>query len=424
MKRFLVGMFSALLIVLCVLPWKTIFSVIFPRIMLSRSLEARAEQVYTWYDSSPIRVGLSFLHSNPDVRADYKLQYQSRVSQASSFLAGAVHFSPGKIQTEAVIGIDDKTMDLSVYLDRESLAIRSHDLWGGEWYGLPYRKVCEELSNNPAWHTMLGTAGHGFVNAAMETIGNILSWKVPQLPDIPTDMPQNIAAATFFLDLTVRTESAQILSGRDGAVVMTCEIPFAEFAGGLRHVSADLSDVFSRLFAEKPDTIQLEFLLFSGELRRVTAKLSDQKTACIGSIQFAEEEEQAGFSANIRISDLETHTGMGIRMQSGIPDTIYDHKITVVNENSQSIECSYHWNPLDRILWALFQSEGKCAGVFASLECDRLQILAEDVGALTEILLGCEMEIGQGSVTVRQGSPVPVPNYTDISNISKFHPGE
>ena len=389
--------------------------------MLSRSLEARAEQVYTWYISTPLRLGLSFLTSNPDVRADYKLQYQSRESHASYSLAGDVHFSPGKIQTEAVIGIDDKTMDLSVYLDRESLAIRSHDLWGGEWYGFSYRKVYQELSDNPAWHTMLGTAGHGFVNAAMETIGNILSWKVPQLPAIPTDMPQNIAAAALFLDLNVRTESSKILFGRDGEVVMTCEIPFAEFAGGMRYVSAALSDMISRVFTEKPDTIQLEFLLFSGELQRVTAKLSDQKTACIGSIQFAEEEEQAGFSANIRISDLETHTGMGIRMQSGIPDTIYDHKITVVNENSQSIECSYHWNPLERNLWALFQSEGKCAGVFVSPEPDGLQILVEDLGALTEILFGCRIDIGQGSVIVRQGSPVPVPNYTDIS---KFLPGE
>jgi len=407
---------------LWMLPWKTFASLVFPGVVLSRTLEDRIEALYRGYADGPAYAITSFLNRYSCYQTNWKLEF-GPAGPGDLLLDFRADFqnAPGRVLLTGEILLPDRKTDMGFYLDETILALRSDLLFGERWYGIQYESLYQTICEHPVWTAVLGDRGLQVLDGVITKAGYLLHWEQPVIPVVEPDNILQIGPAALLLDLEAECAYVQRGSGKERAVIMTCLIPGNNLMQALPYVSEYLSDAVRKLFHDDPDTVELEFLLIEGVLYSISWKLADDRVSCTADIRFGREPDSGVIHTMIQIADQKEGTGFHLELEFGNNPAAYDHKITIQTdswEETGTVVCSYRWNPVGRDLWMMVESEGRCAALYGALEQNSLRVDTADLGALLEILTGRKSSFRAGSLIIQKGSAVAKPECSDV-----FDPG-
>ena len=407
-----------------VLPWRTVASFLCPGVVLSHGLEKRIGELYSEYIDGPVYALTSFFNRYSAYRTNWKLAYGAeRSGELHMDFEADFQNAPGRVLLAGDIWLQDWKTDLAVYLDETTVALHSDAIMGECWYGVQYESLYQTLCEHPVWASVFGGRGLEFLNSLIRKAGYLLHWEQPLFPVVNLDHISQIVPAALFLDLEVKKANVQSTSGKERAVIMTCEIPVKNFMQGLPYASEHLSDAVKNLFPDDPDTVELEFLLVEGVLHSISGKLADDRISCTGDIRFGSGSDSGGIQAVIHIENLHDSTGLHVSMESGDSKENNDRRITirtVSGEKTGTVVCSYHWDSEDRALWALLESEGRCAALYGAFSPDSVRLDTAGLGALLEIMTGWKSSFRAASLMIQKGSTIAKPEDSDVSDIGKL----
>ena len=138
---------------------QTLLLYIAPKMVLAGALKERVAQLESRISSSPISVLARGIDAQGRNRIDLQLQTHNELIGTLSYdMDLQMEQHPKRILADGRVTIQNKEMDLSVYLDSDFAAVSSDGLLGGNFYGLTYDSFSQDILSNKWLSLLIGNS--------------------------------------------------------------------------------------------------------------------------------------------------------------------------------------------------------------------------------------------------------------------------
>ena len=308
-----------------------------------------------------------------------------------------------QILADGTIRIDGKTLNLSVYLDKEFAAITSEDLFKGGYYGITYDTFPSDIRSFPLLSRLIPSATLNKLDSSVEKLQVYMNRtrQVPQLPEVQQEDIRKLILGLLVLKSDVHKEMLTV----DGESVECLRFDYSatgEQAGTLLGYLMDTGglsqgDISASFYLHDKTLVAVRCDGRAGE-NRAALRLDLGQDAAQGEVSIAVEKlengEKSAFSYKIGAREADgAHT-------------------EVIAFGTQSI--SYDWQPPTGDM-VLTLPERSPISLNLSQAQDGFQIQTKDFAAL----IGINSQKGfDSTMTVRKGAVITPPDYKNLDEWS------
>ena len=187
---------------------------IFPRLVLSRSMNSAFTQLETRFEKSPIHLIRDIYDPDGYYLADLQLETDAAgLGPVRYDMDLQTQLAPLRISGDGTVVTGGKALDLELYLDGNFAAVSSESLVGGNYYGIAYDSFSQDIRSREVLTALLGDERISRWEKQISGLDQILSRDIK----MPEFSPGDIEAALYavlILDPEVSGENIQ-LSGEE-----------------------------------------------------------------------------------------------------------------------------------------------------------------------------------------------------------------
>lgn len=192
----------------------TITVYLFPKLVLSQALTESVEQLYSRFSQSPVALLGKYLDSRGLYTAQMKLTTENDLAGEIIYdLTVQGNLNTNQIHAEGVAASGGTDLDLSLYMDRDFMAVSSADLLNGAYYGIRYETFPQDIRSIPLLKLFVGEKT---ISQWDESVAGIaeqmaVSYKLPEFPEISQEELQEALMAVLLLPSDVKQEEMKVL---------------------------------------------------------------------------------------------------------------------------------------------------------------------------------------------------------------------
>jgi len=170
--------------------WDVIVIYTAPKSVLSKALNNAMEDLVSRFESSPVSILSGHLDSKGQYTGVMRLQ-------TSNPMLGPVNYDmtvradthENRISAEGVVCTEQNDLDMSVYLDREFMALSSEDLLKGAYYGITYKTFPEDIRSIPLISMFIGENVLTQWDASVSSIAKSMNatYQAPEVPQLSSE---------------------------------------------------------------------------------------------------------------------------------------------------------------------------------------------------------------------------------------------
>lgn len=193
--------------------WDKIAVYIAPKAVLSEALADAVEDLQYHYSRSP--VSMIAKHVDPEGRytVDMELHTENELAGEIVYeMTAQADTLTNQLFAEGTAGTGEKELDLSLYMDKEFMAISSDDLLNGAYYGIFYETFPEDIRGIPLLSILIGedilTEWDANVAEIQAMMGR--SYRLPQIPEISEQDIQKALTSVLLLPSHVKRAEVSV----------------------------------------------------------------------------------------------------------------------------------------------------------------------------------------------------------------------
>lgn len=314
-------------------------------------------------------------------------------------------WSPRRILAQGQAAVQEKTVDLSVYLDGDFAALSSSGILQGNYYGLTYDTFPEDIRSNKLLSFVIGDNMLGEWESQIQKLQTFMetSW---EMPSISEEDLHSILVGILTLKAEVDRES-RIQNGREEAYyVISFETTGAEIQSGLNYLNAELP-----VALDAKDEVDISFWLQENSVVKIEVEAED--------IQLDLDLGTAAESGDMLLRYENAGEMWSVTVSTQQDASLYQETITV--SGAEPARVSYAWDLLSHDLSLQIGREGEGDTISANLSKTEngFRVETGDFEALMHVLLGTEDSADSPCVmTVSKGTSFATPEYKNFSDWS------
>ncbi len=377
-----------------------IVTLIAPKVVLNTALNRVCEQLETRFADDPLCIAAGLL--NPEGRYTLGLELET-----SKPLIGSIHYdlvcradtSTHRYIAQGAIGVQEKELDFSLYLDSEFLALSSKELHDEGYLGITYDTFGEDIRKIPLLSLFVSESIFASWNQFIQDLQRLAS-KEYRLLRAPN--PSEIDWRSLRLGVLATPCRREKRSISLGDTSYNCQVLSYSFS------ESQLKTVLPESIFATNGTVTISFYLWKQSLVYVLAEMETPQEKHALSFELGErpavddlcmkwQDSETSFSI---IANIHNNLSPGQRLVfKGLTDT----------------DVSYDWIPNDGMLY--LTAVGKQpVSVTIQRELDGLSLYSEDFSGVYSILFQNKKEIApiKGTIHLSVGTDVQTPNYRNL----------
>lgn len=396
--------------------WDRIAVYVAPKAVLTEAVTDTITQLKQRYENSPVSV----IGVQLDPKGCYTAQMELKTKND---LAGEIAYSMtvladasrNRLQGNGIASASGNDLDISVYLDKDFMALSSDDLLGGAYYGITYESFSEDIRGIPLVDMFISDSILEQWDASVAGIQSAMgrSYQLPELPEISQEELQKAMTAILLLPSEISRVELPVggVYGKGHRIDYSAE---GEQVGELLRSLMDTGDgsdaVISASFYLYENQLVLMYLQGSAGENSVRVALELQ-TVSPDTITFRAERIENG-----------QKTGLCVR-HSAENSQSYLYETWSVYPNFEAAgemkSLSYRWEP---VMGELVISGDMPVTLHIKETGYGLQIITDNFERLSAMISGqplnADAKSVSGSMTLRAGAEISTPGYKNISDWS------
>lgn len=305
--------------------WDALVMAVAPQIPLRRALSAAITSLEERYQDSPIPILLRGYDSDGLNAARVELT-DKHDGEAKGILEVQAALEENQIFIRGTLPEAAELGSLSVYLDRDRLALTSDALLRGGYYGIAYDTFRQDLQSIPLVRLLVSEKLITQWEDSLRSIQKQMDWdlSLPELPEIPVDGIKSATAALWVLRGHVSVENLEI-----GGQMQPCW----RVGYRLREKTAGL--IWEKLMNEplpEGGRVQFAFYLYQNSLVRVELNVEAGPKKMDGVLTLGPDVKRDDFILDASINGVSQRFSLTTRQGR-----------ESLQLNGQGI--SYSWNP-------------------------------------------------------------------------------
>ena len=390
----------------CAMFWATIKIYLAPKTVLAAALTDTYSALEERFHNSPVLMIAQTLdvqngnHMAMELTGDNKLlgtvQYDMDIQ---------ARWHPRQFAAQGQVITQEKTMDLSMYLDRDFAAFSSTGMLGGKFYGLTYNTFSQDIRSNQLLSLMISDATLREWEAQIRQLQNFMQESYP-LPEFSGEDFKYILMGIQALRADVDREWMETENGKEQFYVISFETTGKTIRSGL-----NLLDTALPVTIDPEEEIAFSFWLKEESLARIQLEADEREVAlsfgqdAATDDLFLRYEDQAGIQT--------------IRIQTRQDASVYQETVELTGIKNAAY--SYSWDFAHGNFHATQNQEGEehtISGILTSAE-NGFHLETEDFEAMMHLLLGTK-DSGNNpcTVMVTKGAEITTPEYQNFNTWS------
>ncbi len=182
--------------------WDSIAIYVAPKAVLSGALQAAMEDLQEYYGQSPVSLLAGHLDAEGRYRATMDMETEDALLGSVQYnMTAELNLQNNRIAAQGVVTTAQNDLDLSVYLDRDFMALSSEDLLGGAYYGIAYETFSQDIRAIPLLSMFVSESVLSQWDGSVAGIQSAMnrSYQLPQLPEVSQTQIQGALAAVLLL---------------------------------------------------------------------------------------------------------------------------------------------------------------------------------------------------------------------------------
>lgn len=417
-KKCVILVFAILLAiaVLLVAFWDSIVINLFPKTVLTEALHGAMDDLSARFERSPISVLADYV--------DPAGQYTARMElETENSLLGPVRYDmtvsadteDNRFAAEGVVYAGDNDLDMSVYLDREFMALSSRGILGGAYYGITYDTFPEDIRSIPLLSMFIGESVLSGWESSVSDIRAALnrSYQLPDIPQITTDQIRQAMLAVMLLPSQVERVEIPVWGVYDQAY----RISYRAEGESVREVLGYLMDTGNASDA----SVHAAFYVYDGQLvmMQLTGEAGENSIQC--AIEFMLD---SATTRTFRFSRIQqgTEEGFCLRHKAQSANGYLDESWSLYPNFGAEGECtelSYRWEPVMGEL-VVYAQPSITLNVFETEA--GLHIQTGDFAWILDAITGNEPDLEEAEIScnliLSKSAQFTTPTYKNISQWS------
>ena len=400
--------------------WEEIVLIVAPKAVLTTSLTKLVDQLEERFEGDPLWVLLDLVDPDGRYTADVNFRTENELLGSVDYdLNVKTDFQAHRLYASGTATMAQRELDLSLYLDKDKMAVSSDGLVDGQYYGITYESFREDIYSIPLLKWMVSDKVLTNWENSIRNIQNAMQQeiRIPQIPDLEHSeikkllfgvltMPCHIEKTTFWLDGEVVTchKMDYVLAGEEVGKII------ASFTN--QNFGGDTSATVSFYLYEK-SVICMKIRCNSGVERfdaEMNLGLNPVEEPIDVVVSRNGEQLDSYFSANV--NTLRT-------------DNLYSARWEVQNTNlgnTVSFSCDYAWNPDNgEMELRLNDASERVVFIFRKQE-DDVYIKTDDVAKALGMFTSKNSRILSDNISctmvISDGSAISEPEYKNLNKWS------
>lgn len=395
--------------------WDSIAVYVMPKSVLSKALYVAMEDLQARYDQSPVSMLAG--HVDPEGKYTSRMELETEnellgpVSYNMTFLADTMD---NRFSAEGIVATSQNDLDLSVYLDRDFMALSSGDLLGGAYYGITYETFPEDIRSIPLLTMFIGESILSGWEASVSDIQSSMerSYQIPELPEISQRDVQRAMTAVLLLPSKVELVEMPVL----GEYVKGHRITYSAKGEQVRQVLGYLMDTGDGSNAQ----VTASFYLYEEQLvmMQLHGEAGGNIIRCALELMF----DVATRTFRFAVKEQGQEQGFCFQHEAESQNGYLNEAWTVYpnfESEGKGAEIRYRWEPVmgemvigtePSVTLNIFETE---AGL--NIQTDHFEWLLDAVFGNEPDL---EAEAVSCNMTLQNGAQITTPEYKNISQWS------
>lgn len=407
-----------LLLVVTILAGMAIWSHIKPKAVLSSALTKLFSQLETRFSDSPFLL-LPAIY-DPEGKYTASMELTDENSLLGTVVYDLMVQSNGlehQVSAQGTVSMQEKDLDLSVYLDTDFMAVSSEDLVQGVYYGITYDTFLADIKTIPLLQFVISDDVLNRWNDSVQNIQEQMS-STRSLPELSALTLEDYRALLFGVAaMPYQTEQCSIsLNGES----ITCEkLDIATTLAQATQVLPNLSfDGFSENAA-----ITASFYLYEKTLVKCSFGLEEGSNLIQLSLTFGMDPENAPISFQSYQHINQSEEALSITVTTKQEENRYAETWDV-KRGEEDHSFAYDWDPNTGEMLLRSGAVSEAVALRVAQTETGLQISTEECSQLLNILTGTAQTeedafgLKHCVIQIQRGSGIIVPEYKNLSQWS------
>lgn len=400
--------------------WDTLSIYLMPKAKLSEALRNSAADLAERFERSPLRVLADGMDSGGCSTAVLQ-------AETSHEILGEVHYemtvqsvlAPRVLQANGTVATKDTTLDLSLYMDQNFVAVTSADLLDGEYYGIRFETFPDDIRARGLLTHLIGEQTIEKWEKGIAALQKAMGRSV-EIPSVSEEDLKMILAGLHALKCSVSPQDVTIDGHEYPAYEITLQTSGEQISAGLSLLSPELRTGLTKAV---PDITQSDaklygaFLIYNNRILNVKINISTTSEQTTMELYLGEDPAADDLTASFTDRSGE-RTNFLISSESAdnsIKETIERTK----NQNTQTI--TYEWNTSTGEM--LFLLPGETGQIKLTLQASENGFLlsSDHFERIAALILDAEGESTppvRCSMVVTKGAQISVPSYKNFDKWS------
>ncbi len=387
--------------------WPTLKIYLAPKTVLSAALTDTYDALKQRMQNSPIRLLCSSVDMENGNTVAMELNTTNDLLGTVQYdMAVQTKWNPRQIYAQGTVTAQEKTMDLSMYLDDRFAALSSAGLLDGNFYGLTYDTFSQDIRANRLISLVVGEHVLSEWETGVNSLQTFMS-QTPMLPELSDDDFRSIVMGILALKAEVDRERIDVNGVQEECFVISFETTGSEIMAGLDYLKLDFP-----IPLDPDDDVDVAFWLQDDTVTKIEMEAGDREVELYSGMSHA-----SGVSDDDLILYYEADGEVrSIRVSTQQDASTYQETITITG--AEALQLSYTWNLSSGEL-TLRKGEGDAVSLNLSATENGFRMETEDFGALMHLLFDAEDSSDSPcAMTVTKGAEIAAPEYKNFSDWS------
>lgn len=182
--------------------WDTIVIYTMPKSVLTKAVYTAMADLQSRYEQSPVSLFLGHVNPEGQYTARMKLETENELLGPVSYdMSIHADVTENLLSAEGIVATSQNDLDLSVYLDRNFMALSSEDLLGGAYYGITYETFPEDIRAIPLLSMFIGESILSEWDSSVANIQGMMNkdYQLPEVPEISSEEIRQALSAILLL---------------------------------------------------------------------------------------------------------------------------------------------------------------------------------------------------------------------------------
>lgn len=395
--------------------WDTIAIYVMPKSVLSKALSDAVTDLQFRYERSPVSMLADYVDPQGLYTARMEMDTENELLGPVSYdMTVRADTSKNRFSAEGVVATSQNDLDLSVYLDRDFMALSSEDLLGGAYYGITYETFPEDIRSIPLISMFIGESilsGWDSSVADMQEVMN-RSYKIPEMPEVSSEDIQRAMTAVLLLPSKIQRVELPFL----GVYTNGYRIDYSAKGEQVGQILGYLMDTGDGSDAQ----VHASFYLYEHQLvmMQLNGEAGGNSIRCALELMFDATTRTFRFSVNEQGEEQGFCLRHEAQSQNGYRDeawTIYPN----FEAEGEGRTLRYRWEPVmgELVLYVqpavtlnLFETE---AGL--NIQTDHFEWLMDEIAGKESDL---QAEAVSCKLVLQKGAGIDTPEYKNIRDWS------